>query len=82
MVFVNTNDLKHILDQILIAEQHAAGTPLTDLIANPSLSLGLRLVDGTLNNLTEGRETWGSADQIMPRLLDSTFLTQPDTAHL
>ena len=23
MVFVNTNDLKHILDQILIAEQHA-----------------------------------------------------------
>ncbi|MDP5334044.1 MAG: heme peroxidase, partial [Paracoccaceae bacterium] len=82
MVFVNTNDLKHILDQILIAEQHAAGTPLTDLIANPSLSLGLRLVDGTLNNLTEGRETWGSADQIMPRLLDSTFLTQPAEAHL
>ena len=82
MVFVNTNDLKHILDQIFIAEQHAAGTPLTDLIANPSLSLGLRLVDGTLNNLTEGRETWGAADQVMPRLLESTFLTQPAEAHL
>ena len=82
MVFVNTNDLKHILDQIFIAEQHAAGTPLTDLIANPLAAQGLRLVDGTFNNLTPGRETSGSADQIMPRLLDSTFLTQPDAAHL
>ncbi|BDW84680.1 peroxidase family protein [Roseicyclus marinus] len=82
MVYVNTNDLKHILDQIRIAEQHAAGTPLTELVLNPLLPQGLRLVDGTLNNLTAGRETWGSADQVMPRLLDSTFLTQPDSAHL
>src|SRR6056297_2354511 len=82
MVFVNTNDLKHILDQIRIAEQHVAGTPLTELVQNPLLPYGLRLVDGTLNNLTPGREDWGSADQVMPRLLESTFLTQPDTAHL
>lgn len=82
MVFVNTNDLKHILDQIRIAEQHVAGTPLTELVQNPLLPHGLRLVDGTLNNLTPGREAWGSADQVMPRLLDSTFLTQPDAAHL
>ena len=82
MVYVNTNDLKHILDQILIAEQHAAGTPLTDLVLNPLLPYGLRLVDGTMNNLTEGRETWGSADQVMPRYLNSTFLTQPAEAHL
>src|SRR6056297_976624 len=82
MVFVNTNDLKHIFDQILIAEQHAAGTPLTELVADPLLPHGLRLVDGSLNNLTEGREDWGSADRVMPRLLDSTYLTQPDAAHL
>src|SRR6056297_1065542 len=82
MVFVNTNDLKHILEQIRIAEQHAAGTPLADLVADPLLPYGLRLVDGTLNNLTEGRETWGAADEVMPRLLDSTFMTQPDSAHL
>ena len=82
MVYVNTNDLKHILDQIFVAEQHASGTPMTDLLANPLLSQGLRLVDGTLNNITPGRETSGSADQVMPRLLDSTFLTQPDAAHL
>ncbi|MDO7629622.1 MAG: hypothetical protein MUQ84_01710, partial [Loktanella sp.] len=79
---MNTNDLKHILDQIRIAEQHAAGTPLTELVQNPLAPLGLRLVDGTLNNLTPGREAWGSADQVMPRLLESTFLTQPDAAHL
>ena len=82
MVFVNTNDLKHILDQIFIAEQHAAGTPLTDLVLNPLLPNGLRLVDGTLNNLMPGRETNGAADQVMPRLLDSTFLTNPAAAHL
>ncbi|MDG1119191.1 MAG: peroxidase family protein, partial [Flavimaricola sp.] len=82
MVYVNTNDLKHILDQIFIAEQHAAGTPLTDLVADPQLAWGLRLVDGSLNNLTQGRDQFGAADQVMPRLLDSTFLTQPDTAHL
>lgn len=82
MVFVNTNDLKHILDQIRIAEQHVAGTPLTELVPNPVLPFGLRHVDGTMNNLTEGRESWGSADQVMPRLLESTFLTQSETAHL
>src|SRR6056297_3421134 len=82
MVFVNTNDLKHILDQIRIAEQHVAGTPLTELVQNPLLPYGLRLVDGTLNNLTPGREDWGSADQVMPRLLESTFLTQAEGAHL
>ena len=82
MVYVNTNDLKHILDQIFIAEQHATGTPLTELVASPQLAHGLRLVDGSLNNLTEGREQFGAADQVMPRLLNSTFLTQPDTEHL
>jgi Ca2+-binding RTX toxin-like protein len=82
MVFVNTNDLKHILDQIRIAEQHAAGTPLTELVASPQLAHGLRLVDGSLNNLTEGRERFGAADEVMPRLLNSTFLTQPDSEHL
>ncbi len=82
MVYVNKNDLAHILDQILIAEQHAAGTPLTDLVQNPLLPYGLRLVDGTLNNLTPGREEFGSADRVMPRLLESTYLTQPESAHL
>ena len=81
MVYVNRNDLSMILEQIEIAEAHAAGTPLTDLVPNPLLPMGLRLVDGTLNNLTPGRETSGSADQTMPRLLDSTFLTQPAEAH-
>ena len=79
MVYVNRNDLGIILDHIRIAEQHAAGTPLTDLVPNPLLPMGLRLVDGTMNNLTPGREANGSADRVMPRLLDSTFLTAQQT---
>ncbi|UYP69923.1 hypothetical protein OIU14_17290 (plasmid) [Thalassobacter stenotrophicus] len=34
-----------------------------------------------MNNLTEGRERFGAADEIMPRLLNSTYMTQPDAAH-
>lgn len=30
---------------------------------------GLRTVDGSYNNITPGREFWGAADQVMPRLL-------------
>jgi len=56
MVYVNTNDLKHILEQIRIAEQHAAGTPLAELVPDPLLPQGLRLTDGSMNNLTPGQE--------------------------
>ena len=34
------SDLEFILEQIAIAEAHAAGTPLQQLIANPTLSSG------------------------------------------
>ncbi|MGG7645384.1 peroxidase family protein [Rhodovulum sp. YNF3179] len=81
MVYVNTNDLKHILEQIRIAEQHAAGTPLAELVPDPLLPQGLRLTDGSMNNLTPGQERFGAADEVMPRLLESTHLTQPAEAH-
>lgn len=85
MVSLIRHDLQFILDQIVIAEQNAstiqrnadgtlsvvAGTPLTQLIPDPHLPFGLRTVDGTYNNLVPGRETYGSADQVMPRLLDT-----------
>lgn len=38
-------------------------------IPSPLLPYGLRTVDGSFTNLVEGRELWGAADQIMPRLL-------------
>jgi Ca2+-binding RTX toxin-like protein len=56
-----------------------AGTPgALPAIPDPHVPYGLRTVDGTYNNLVEGRETWGSADQPMPRLLDASFLNDAD----
>jgi chemotaxis protein histidine kinase CheA len=73
MVSFVKHDLEFILAQIKIAERHAAGEDLTDLISNPLLPHGLRTVDGTYNNIIEGREEWGSADQPFPRLLDPDY---------
>ena len=73
MVTINRTDMSIILDHIRVAEAHAAGTPLTDLIADPLLPMGLRLVDGSMNNLTPGKELSGAADQVMPRLVPSTY---------
>ncbi|MFO1171797.1 MAG: peroxidase family protein [Hyphomicrobiaceae bacterium] len=75
MVTFNLSDLSFILTQIRIAEAHAAGTPLADLVTNPLLPFGLRTVDGTFNNLIPGRETWGSADQPFPRLVPADYDT-------
>jgi Ca2+-binding RTX toxin-like protein len=35
---------------------------------------GLRTVDGSYNNIMEGRELWGAADQVMPRYLDPNYI--------
>ena len=63
MVQLVKHDLEYILKQIKIAEQHAAGTPLSELVDNPLLPYGLRTVDGSYNNLVPGREQWGASDQ-------------------
>jgi hypothetical protein len=68
------SDLEFILDQIKIAEAHAAGTPLANLIASPTLSFGLRTVDGTYNNLLPGRSDWGAADQPFFELVDPEYM--------
>ncbi|HEY7870167.1 MAG TPA: hypothetical protein VIF59_13110, partial [Methylomirabilota bacterium] len=67
------SDLKFILDQIYIAEAHAAGADLASLIPNSELAFGLRTVDGSFNNLVPGREDFGAADTLFPRLLDPVF---------
>ncbi|MDB5537746.1 MAG: hypothetical protein JWQ65_2621, partial [Devosia sp.] len=84
------SDLEFILEQIKIAEKHAA------YVANPNdpnaaplygvgeagqvgsvpaytLSLGLRTVDGSYNNLLPGQEQWGAADHPFPELLDPVY---------
>ncbi len=63
------SDLDFILAQIRIAEQNAAGVPLSNLIDNPLLPDGLRLVNGKFNNLLPGQENFGAADQVFPRLM-------------
>ena len=71
------SDLDFILTQIKIAEEHAAGTALQDLIPNIRLAYGLRSVDGSENNLLNLNGTdqtgFGAADNTFPRLLDPQF---------
>ena len=55
------------------------GTPGAVLaIPDPHVPYGLRTVDGTYNNIVEGRETWGAADTLMPRMLDTNFINEAD----
>ncbi len=77
---VNLNDLKKILEQIRIAEAHAAfahGTgpevALADLVTHPLAPDGLRTVSGIYNNLLPGQELTGAADNTMPRLLQPIY---------
>ena len=84
---LNASDLRFILKQIKIAEQHAdtftAANPCGTMRGNgadqiPSgevgdtLPWGLRLIDGTCNNIVPGKVTVGSADQNFPRLVPKT----------
>jgi len=73
MVALIRSDLEFILEQILIAERPAAGEPLASLVSDPSQPQGLRTVDGTYNNLIQGRENWGAAGNAFPRSLTPTF---------
>jgi Ca2+-binding RTX toxin-like protein len=77
---INLADLTKILEQIKIAERHAAGESLIDIIgaSNALLPLGLRTVDGSFNQLLAGRELAGAADQIFPRLLTADFRNDAD----
>ena len=67
------SDLEFILQQIVIAERHAAGEDLLSLLPNVQVPFGLRTVDGTYNNLVPGQSGFGAADTIFPRLTDPAF---------
>ena len=73
MVTYIRSDLEFILQQILIAEQHAAGADLASLLPNSLVPFGLRTIDGSFNNLIEGQSEFGSADNLFPRLTDPIF---------
>src|SRR5262245_15801059 len=73
MVEFIKSDLEFILQQILIAEQHAAGADLLSLLPNSRVAFGLRTVDGSFNNLVQGQSGFGAADELFPRLTDPVF---------
>ena len=97
MVNLVKHDLEFILKQIKIAEAHSAGGDLRKLVAEAGgldpnaattptqaflLPYGLRTVDGTYNNLVEGRETWGAADQPFPVMTPPQYVNEADGDNL
>jgi Ca2+-binding RTX toxin-like protein len=74
MVTLVRHDLEFILKQIEIAEQHAAGTPMSELVDSPLLPAGLRTVDGSLNNILPGREQWGASGEQFISLVDPNYI--------
>jgi Ca2+-binding RTX toxin-like protein len=88
MVQLVKHDLEFILKQIEIAEAHAAGSDLAELVAGYNgndgltqahlLPYGLRTVDGSYNNLLPGRENWGAADQSFPGIFTPTYMNDAD----
>lgn len=82
MVTYIRSDLDFILDQIKIAEAHAAGQPLYGpggLIPAYNLSFGLRAVDGSNNHLLPGQEKWGASNVQFPSLLDPVYRSADGT---
>src|SRR4051794_28073497 len=74
---INAEDLRFIYEQILVAQDHAAGGKLLgpgpNQVSDPQLPRGLRTVDGSFNNLVPGQEKFGQADLLFPRLLTPSF---------
>ncbi|MFP5368722.1 MAG: heme peroxidase, partial [Actinomycetes bacterium] len=79
------SDLAFILKQIKISEAHVANTtsetgPCGALVGDgpnqipsPLVSLGLRTVDGSCNNLQPGQETYGASGKVFPRLAAKSY---------
>ena len=82
------SDLVFILEQILIAEEHAmlvaegqpSGEALASLLPNHHVPFGLRTVDGSVNHLISGQSGFGAADLLFPRMLDPVFRDEQDEA--
>src|SRR5262249_60750720 len=78
---IDANDLRFIYEQILVAQDHAAGGnllgPGPNQVHDPQLPRGLRTVDGSFNNLVPvpDQHLFGAADQLFPRLLAPRFRT-------
>ena len=82
---ITGDDLRFIFDQILVAQDHAAGGTLLgpgpNQVHDPQLPRGLRTVDGRNNNLVPGQvdahgvpaRDFGASDVLFPRRLTPVF---------
>ncbi len=80
---LNAADLRFILTQIKIAEEHVTapgyaceallGPSVEEKVPSPVLPFGLRSVDGSCNNLQPGQGDFGRADELFPRMLTPNF---------
>ncbi|CAN5360717.1 hypothetical protein BH20ACT5_BH20ACT5_06500 [soil metagenome] len=92
---LNSSDLRFILKQIKISEQHAATATATNpcgtligpgpnqIPSGPNavdLPWGLRTVDGSCNNLVPANNFFGTADLAFPRLTDPVFRSAEPSA--
>src|SRR5499426_3135293 len=71
---IDAGDLRFIYQQILVAQDHAAGGTLLgsgpNQVSDPQLPRGLRTVDGSFNNLVPvpDQHLFGAADLLFPRM--------------
>ena len=84
---ITAGDLRFIFEQILVAQDHAAGGTLLgtgpNQVHDPQLPRGLRTVDGSFNNLVPGQrdangvpsQFFGASDQLFPRRTTPLFRT-------
>ena len=82
---ITASDLRFIFDQILVAQDHAAGGALLgpgpNQVHDPQLPRGLRTVDGSFNNLVPNQrdangvasQFFGASDQLFPRRTTPVF---------
>ncbi len=76
---ITDGDLRFIYEQILVAQDHAAGGTLLgpgpNQVSDPQLPRGLRTVDGSFNNLVPvpDQHLFGAADLVFPRLTTPSF---------
>src|SRR4029079_19002282 len=75
----DARELRFIYQQILVAQDHAAGGQLLgngpNQVSDPQLPRGLRTVDGSFSTLVPvpDQHMFGAADRLFPRLLTPRF---------
>ena len=76
---ITAGDVRFIYEQILVAQDHAAGGTLLgpgpNQVHDPQLPRGLRTVDGSFNNLVPvpDQHLFGAADRLFPRVTTPVY---------